>query len=143
MNFGSRFARVAVLLAGISPVAAAADAPLNAQSVVRVDSRSGRLVRKVVAPAVGIKSHREALAMFRKAAQVDRLVEEVARSHGVDPLLVHAMIWAESNYDLFAVSHKGAEGLMQLMPATATWMAAPEHRSRRPLSEVATGCFPG
>jgi soluble lytic murein transglycosylase-like protein len=50
---------------------------------------------------------------------VAALVEESAQRHQVDPLLVHSMIRAESNYNPFAVSPKGAEGLMQLMPATA------------------------
>ena len=39
------------------------------------------------------------------------------------PAFLLAVIHAESNFDRHAVSHKGAVGLMQLMPATARWMA--------------------
>jgi soluble lytic murein transglycosylase-like protein len=49
----------------------------------------------------------------------DTLIKEIAVKHGLDPLLLHAIISAESAYDRFAVSDKGAQGLMQLMPDTA------------------------
>lgn len=47
------------------------------------------------------------------------LVEDAARTYQVDPALLHAVISAESGYNSLAVSHKGAVGLMQLMPETA------------------------
>lgn len=46
-------------------------------------------------------------------------IEEVSRQHGVDPTLVHAVIEVESAWNPNARSHKGALGLMQLLPATA------------------------
>jgi soluble lytic murein transglycosylase-like protein len=49
----------------------------------------------------------------------DPVVRKVAKAHSIDPELVHVIIRAESNYDVFAISDKGALGLMQLMPATA------------------------
>ena len=49
----------------------------------------------------------------------DGLIGLTARQHAVQPALVKAVIAAESNFDAAAVSHKGAQGLMQLMPQTA------------------------
>jgi soluble lytic murein transglycosylase-like protein len=50
----------------------------------------------------------------------DGLILLTAREYGVPPALVKAVIAAESLFDADAVSHKGAQGLMQLMPMTAS-----------------------
>lgn len=47
------------------------------------------------------------------------IIAAMSEAHGVDPLLVRALIQVESNYKAAARSRKGAMGLMQLMPATA------------------------
>jgi hypothetical protein len=47
------------------------------------------------------------------------LIVRAARHFDVDAALVSAVIKAESDFDERTVSHKGARGLMQLMPATA------------------------
>lgn len=52
-------------------------------------------------------------------AKYDKLAEEVARAHGLEVALLHAMISVESRYDPKIVSRAGAVGMMQLMPATA------------------------
>ncbi len=50
---------------------------------------------------------------------LERLVNETAERHRVDPALVKAVIQAESDWNPSAVSRKGALGLMQLVPGTA------------------------
>jgi len=47
------------------------------------------------------------------------IISAMSEAHGVDPLLVRALIQVESNYQARARSRKGAMGLMQLMPSTA------------------------
>ncbi|MFQ5543224.1 MAG: transglycosylase SLT domain-containing protein [Nitrospiria bacterium] len=47
------------------------------------------------------------------------LIEEIGRSEQIDPILIKAVIRVESNFRSKAVSKSGAQGLMQLMPATA------------------------
>ena len=55
----------------------------------------------------------------KRARAYDPMVERLGREAGVPPALVKAVIRAESAFNPGAVSHKGAMGLMQLMPATA------------------------
>jgi len=49
----------------------------------------------------------------------EKIVREAAERHHVDPALVRAVIETESNWNPKAYSHKGAGGLMQLIPTTA------------------------
>lgn len=101
--------------AALAPAAAAAD--IRAVSTVRADPRTGRLVRVVRYQT------RDGRPVPPEAA-VGPLVEHVAREHQVDPLLVDAVIRAESGYNAAAVSPRGAAGLMQLMPGTAKRLGA-------------------
>ena len=52
--------------------------------------------------------------------ELDRIIRHVTRRHGLNEKLVRSIIRAESNFDPLAVSGKGASGLMQLMPTTAS-----------------------
>ncbi len=53
------------------------------------------------------------------SSRFDKDIRYAARAHKVDPLLIKAIIKTESAFNRYAVSSKGAQGLMQLMPATA------------------------
>ena len=60
-----------------------------------------------------------ALAVSAAPTSYDELIREIAARYGVEYALVKAVIKAESDFNRLAVSSKGAQGLMQLMPATA------------------------
>ncbi len=62
---------------------------------------------------------READAQPAPKPPFEEIILEAAQRYGVDPALIRAMIMAESGYNPKAVSKKGAQGLMQLMPSTA------------------------
>ncbi len=63
----------------------------------------------------------QAAAVVPPASVVDieQLIRDASGRHQIDPDFVSSVIKAESNFQPRAVSRKGAQGLMQLMPATA------------------------
>jgi soluble lytic murein transglycosylase-like protein len=114
----------------------AGDTPARPQritSVVRTDARTGKLVRSIVVtprPATGrvaagtVNAPRvvaPAVPKSQPAAPkaIDEAVDQIAARQSLAPELIHSVIKVESNYNPFAVSSKGALGLMQLIPATA------------------------
>ena len=79
-----------------------------------VRGKSGRTNRNVATNRPLPRSTSEA-----NPQTINAFIQAAATEHGVDPFLIKAIIKAESNFDPTAVSPKGAQGLMQLMPATA------------------------
>lgn len=141
MPFCFQIAIVAGCVTGLClPVTAASLAKIPAaaatRSVVRVNSR-GQLIRTVVvaqpvarqaasqaAPQAAspfVPEHVVDASEIRPASPltIPELVEAAAKKYDVDPLLVHSVIQVESGYNPHAVSPKGAQGMMQLMPFTA------------------------
>src|SRR5271154_1570200 len=58
--------------------------------------------------------------LLAKAGQYDSIIEKAALSASVEPNLLRAVIVVESGFNSRAVSKRGAVGVMQLMPATAS-----------------------
>jgi soluble lytic murein transglycosylase-like protein len=100
---------------------------------IQADEQTGRLIRRATrrGQKSGSISSREVAGTgevvqggSRAGAKtpdldLNSLVRRTASQLDVEPELIHAVIRQESGYDPYAVSHKGAKGLMQLMPATA------------------------
>ena len=75
--------------------------------------------------------------LLARASQYDALIERAAAAAGIEPNLVRAVIVVESGFNPRAKSAKGAMGLMQLMPATATRFGA--DNALDPVQNVAAG----
>jgi soluble lytic murein transglycosylase-like protein len=95
-------------------------APAGAQVHLVVRGDGSKVISNVGAQGSKRASDWKWLARQRnRQSQFDPIIERYAVRHGVDPVLVRAVIQVESNFDPRCVSHKGARGLMQLMPETA------------------------
>lgn len=66
-----------------------------------------------------IRSRGSSTITSTKATTIERCIREASEKYDVSPDLVRAVVEAESNFKVDAVSVAGAQGLMQLMPATA------------------------
>jgi soluble lytic murein transglycosylase-like protein len=124
--------------AGLAAGVACADdlsvQPQHITSVVRPDVRTGRLVRStIVTPRLvpeqrvteNVVAPRQVSPAPPAAEQpgpptgINEAVDRIAARNLLPATLIHSVIKVESNYNPFAVSPKGAQGLMQLIPATA------------------------
>lgn len=72
------------------------------------------------------------------AIDLDQVVREASNKNRLDPDFVRSVIMAESNFKTHAVSKKGAQGLMQLMPATATQLGVADPFDPRANVEAGT-----
>jgi len=97
----------------------------SVETTVRPDAKTGRLVRSVVVTprvipsSTAPRSAGPSLKATPNSQTLADIIDSVAEQQGVEAPLVHSVIRAESNYNPNAVSPKGAQGVMQLIPETA------------------------
>jgi soluble lytic murein transglycosylase-like protein len=89
----------------------------NGGLVVSNRPKDAKVRTYAVSNALGFRATRPALTIHD--ALYDRLIDQHSVANGVSSDLVRAVVQAESAFNPFARSVKGAMGLMQLMPATA------------------------
>ncbi|MBI4764187.1 MAG: lytic transglycosylase domain-containing protein [Deltaproteobacteria bacterium] len=58
--------------------------------------------------------------LSQKAKKFDHIIQAAALQYEINPLLIKAIIHVESRFDPLAVSHRGAVGLMQIRPRSAS-----------------------
>jgi len=92
---------------------------VNAEPLVTPKLTASRPRTNIYLPSESSFTGRSRPAMEIGRDGVEKLVREAADRHRVDPALVRAVIETESNWNPKAWSHKGAGGLMQLIPTTA------------------------
>jgi soluble lytic murein transglycosylase-like protein len=122
----------AVIAGGVAFLIATALPSLAEEKIQAVVSPNGRIVFTNLAESgPPIVDNAPAALAPLLAGSTDVLAEEIPVSlrtmvdtislnHGVDPALVRAVIKTESNFNRWAVSNKGARGLMQLIPETGS-----------------------
>lgn len=104
-------------LVSLGILAAAASA---ATAEVRLIVKDGRRLIYNEGPANIGASEQWLAARMQRASSWDGLIDAAALEHDVDPKLVKSVMLVESGFNPAAISKKGARGLMQLMPDTAS-----------------------
>ena len=133
LAWAAGLASVALWAAG--PVDTETAAPRRITTVIHPDLRTGRLVRSVMVTSKPVVEQRVTEAPVAPrvvspvvvatetkappATGIDEAIEQIAAQVSLPSQVIHSVIKDESNYDPFAISPRGAQGLMQLIPSTA------------------------
>ncbi len=129
-----RLAAAFVALAAVASLPGIASADIftftDEEGVVHYSNKSNDPRARLLAKTAPHKRHAQAgfVAVppsdtsIERFTRYDEWIRQAAIVYQIPPELIRAVIKIESNYDARAVSHTGAQGLMQLMPETAVRM---------------------
>ena len=106
---------IALLVLALCPLAVAAEVKIKVLEDGTRVMYNERRARRVWSPQPQVSSVAR--------SEIDTYIEAQSRRQELDPELVRAVVQVESAYQPGAESHKGAMGLMQLMPETARSLA--------------------
>ena len=106
---------VVALLAATGAMAVTARA--DVRLAIRPDGK--KVIYNVWSPSVRTSNYTWLAKQRNRRSQYDKLIERYADAYNIDPVLVHAVILVESDFNPRCVSNKNARGLMQLIPETA------------------------
>lgn len=124
--------------------AVASDREATARLVEKLEERVAQLSRSLARAIVAVDPDATfdgpppawAAALPGRGRALSPAIAGAAASAGVDPRLFAALVWSESNFHPGAMSHVGAQGLAQLMPATAARLGVD---SRDPVQNLVGG----
>lgn len=98
-----------------------------------------------IAAIIGVVFLRDYMLRQQFPLKHEDLIVEYSNEYHLDPYFVAAMIDTESNFNDTAVSEDGAQGLMQIMPETADWIAQKldmtEYNMMDPDTNIKFGCW--
>jgi soluble lytic murein transglycosylase-like protein len=117
--------QLSVIAGGLAFLIASTSPLIAEEKIQAVVSSNGRiiftnLVDNAPTPPASILKERADILAEEMPSSLRNLVDTISLNHGVDPALVRAVIKTESNFNRWAVSNKGARGLMQLIPETGS-----------------------
>lgn len=135
------FYQVEVTDVGITVVLPGAEG----QRAILAELESSVLIVPVISPRAeygGAVPDPELLSVgpyAERERQLDPIFAYCSMVHGIDPALAKTFAWAESRWNPFAVSDKGAQGVMQLMPATQAKYGLTGEDWKNPLKNICAG----